>query len=489
MIEILVLLLAIIAGLSLGMLPIFLTKKLTEARSEFESSIISRIRAGEISPNHVYKDLSKPKRHSQILHYRDVVARSISISDYVQNNSENESNVKCPQFQTRSFNRHLEQGVNNFHEKSFRISSRPLEKLGTVKISIIVRGLNEGRNIKKLFGSLLMQKEQSFEVILVDSGSTDNSVQIADTFGVKIVKIDRREFTFGKALNLGCATARGDFLVIVSAHAVPMYDDWLSELLKPLSDPSVKLSYGMQRGGEENYFSECCLMESWFPDIDIIPQLGYFCNNANLAIRKRDWDNQPFDERLPGLEDLAWAKLASRDRGNIAYTSTGGVFHIHDDSTYKIMLRYYREALAFVDIEPEVTYSISDLFRYTILNIAHDAKQAIYAGRISAFPEILKFRIAQSRGTYRAFKEQYAHVSSPLFKHPVDEISDLEKLRNDYDFVEIRTPSKHKLRSESAHYQELKVEKSNVRELRRKKESVVKISTTSDRAKIHLEAA
>ncbi|MBC6405521.1 MAG: glycosyltransferase family 2 protein [Rhodospirillales bacterium] len=274
------------------------------------------------------------------------------------------------------------------------------------RASIVIRALNEGKYLGPLFEALKRQSDQSFEVILVDSGSSDRSVAIAEEHGVRIEHIRPENFTFGRSLNYGCRVARGEFLVLLSAHTLPMHEDWLAELLHPFEDERVKVSYGMQRGGKENKFSECCMMQSWFPETDIPSQTDYFCNNANCAIRRADWERRPYDESLTGLEDLAWAKEAVQEGGLVAYSAKGGIYHIHQETWDRVRKRYYREALAFQNIEPDAYFRLSDLLRYSSLNILNDLKCALSRGALRSMPEIFLFRINQARGIYRACAER-----------------------------------------------------------------------------------
>lgn len=276
------------------------------------------------------------------------------------------------------------------------------------RASIIVRALNEGKYLGPLFEALQRQKDQSFEIILVDSGSSDGSVQIGESHGVRVEHIRPEDFTFGRSLNYGCRAAKGEFLVMLSAHTLPMHDDWLGNLLAPFDDARIKVCYGKQRGGEQNKFSECCLMQSWFPEEDLEPQEDYFCNNANCAVRRTDWERRPYDESLTGLEDLAWAKEAVKEGGLVAYVASAGIYHIHEETWEKVRKRYYREALAFQDIEPEAYFGFADLLRYSVLNIASDLRTAFGQGSFRTVPEIFLFRLNQSRGTYRAYVEREA---------------------------------------------------------------------------------
>lgn len=156
------------------------------------------------------------------------------------------------------------------------------------------------------------------EIILVDSGSTDDTVSKAVYFGCRIVKVNKHEFTFGRALNVGCAAANGEILVFVSGHVYPVHETWLETLLKPFEVSSIVLSYGGQIAHTSNKFSEHRLFEQWFPDTPAAPQSSYFCNNANCAIRRTVWEHLPYDESLTGLEDLDWAKRAQSNGGQLA---------------------------------------------------------------------------------------------------------------------------------------------------------------------------
>ena len=174
--------------------------------------------------------------------------------------------------------------------------------------SIVIRALNEGEHLGKLLYGLQQQSKLPDEIILVDSGSTDNTLLIAGSYDVTIEKINKNEFTFGKSLNIGCSKAKNEILIFLSAHVYPSCNDWLLNICKPFEDESVVCSYGKQRGNKKTKYSEKQVFSSWFPDDEVDKKINYFCNNANCAIRRSEWIKTPYDENLKGLEDLDWAK-------------------------------------------------------------------------------------------------------------------------------------------------------------------------------------
>ena len=67
-------------------------------------------------------------------------------------------------------------------------------------------------------------------------------------------------------------------------------------------------TYGRQVGETQPSLAKLFLFEKYFPDQSMAPQLGFFCNNANAAINRGDWELYQFDESLPGCEDMDLAK-------------------------------------------------------------------------------------------------------------------------------------------------------------------------------------
>jgi rhamnosyltransferase len=87
--------------------------------------------------------------------------------------------------------------------------------------SVIIRSYNEERHIGRLIIGIQKQNvydSQNVEIIVVDSGSTDSTVSIARHLGAIVIEIKKEEFSFGRALNIGCNSAKGDILVLSLIH-------------------------------------------------------------------------------------------------------------------------------------------------------------------------------------------------------------------------------------------------------------------------------
>lgn len=281
-----------------------------------------------------------------------------------------------------------------------------MKKTMTGSCSIVIRAYNEAQHLGRLLEGIKEQTVKDVDVILVDSGSTDSTVAIAESYGAQIVRIPSAEFTFGRSLNYGIKAAKRERIVIASAHVYPVYPDWLETLLSPFQDEQVALTYGKQRGPQFAKFSEQQIFHQWYPDASNSKQETAFCNNANAAIRKSLWLENPYDETLTGLEDLAWAKWAKEQDHAIAYVAEAEIIHVHNETPQGVYNRYRREAMALRKIYPEAHFNFYDFLRLTITNILsdlwHAAREGVLLKNISS---IFWFRFMQFHGTRMGHRE------------------------------------------------------------------------------------
>jgi len=272
--------------------------------------------------------------------------------------------------------------------------------------SIIIRAYNEEKHIARLLDGIAQQTVHDVQVILVDSGSTDHTVQIAQRYQVDVVQIQPHNFTFGHSLNSGIQKARADLIVIASAHVYPVYPDWLEKLLQPFQDKHVALVYGKQRGCESSHFSENQIFTHWYPEQTQLNQRHPFCNNANAAIRKSLWKEHPYNENLPALEDLAWARWAFDKGYRIAYVAEAEIVHLHGESSKGIYNRYKREGMAFKQIYPQENFRLVDVFRLFFKNVKSDVDEAVKQNTLGTqLFKILDFRWNQFWGTFHGYRK------------------------------------------------------------------------------------
>jgi glycosyltransferase involved in cell wall biosynthesis len=274
-------------------------------------------------------------------------------------------------------------------------------------ISVVVRTFNEERMIGRLLSGIDAQTRKPDEIVIVDSGSTDRTLEIARRHRVEVRTIDPTEFSFGRSLNRGVEAATGEVVVMASAHVYPVYDTWLEHLTRPFEDAAVALTYGRQVGGPTTPYAESQILATWFPAESQPRQAHPFANNANAAIRRSEWKQMPYDEDLTGLEDLDWAAKALERGMGIAYVAEAPVVHLHDERFAQTRNRYRREAIAHRRIFKDPRMGRLEAARLFLANVASDY---VHAARdrqlLRHLGDIPRFRAAQFAGTYEGFAQR-----------------------------------------------------------------------------------
>lgn len=273
-------------------------------------------------------------------------------------------------------------------------------RLRSPETSIVIRAFNEERWLPEVLDAIDRQTYRDFEVILVDSGSIDRTREIVAARGGRVVRLRADDFTFGHSLNVGIQEARGAYIAILSAHAIPTGENWLERLIAPLRNPNTAMVFGGQRGHALSKFSEARDFDRVFP---AKPQLmdddHVFCNNANSAIRRDLWELHRFDEGLPGLEDAEWAKYWIPLGKEVHYDPSASIYHIHTESWPQVRNRYYREGIAgrwtAVRIIRHIPRELWKELRWTVMDFWHAARLGELKARAG---EISRYRYNKTYG-------------------------------------------------------------------------------------------
>jgi len=223
--------------------------------------------------------------------------------------------------------------------------------------SVLIKACDQILYLRDTFPALANQTLQDFEVLLLYSGRSSETPQLAEQYGARILTIPADPFSHPKSLNLGAKEARGEYLVCLSADAVPANQHWLEELVVPLiSCATVAGSYGrhtLRRGANVIDLVRIGSRYRWSPACKMDGEGHVFFSNANSAIRKELWQAHRFDEHLPGCEDYEWALWAQREGHAIAYAPKAAVRHTHGERygyrRYKERISEFRGLCARID--------------------------------------------------------------------------------------------------------------------------------------------
>lgn len=291
------------------------------------------------------------------------------------------------------------------------------------KVSIVLRSKNEEHLIGKTLDGILNQEcGVDLEILLVDSGSSDKTLEIAKRFPVKIFSIPAKSFSYGFALNYGIERSSGNIICNLSAHCVPANSFWLESLIEPILKNQADACYGRQVPFKGVNPWEEYQQQKLFPDTKVSDERTAF-SNANCAFRKSLWASQPFDEDLPRWEDYHWY-LQLQKQYTFAYCPKASVYHSHkfNLSGYRDMCRKDGQAHAQFRTRHGIALpNPKDFLGKTRLALQSMAAHTGFFMKEKYFKELLMVPVVitagylaylegarQGQGTKRFFKKQCA---------------------------------------------------------------------------------
>lgn len=221
--------------------------------------------------------------------------------------------------------------------------------------SVIIITKNQKRLLKKSLPILLNQSlKQKYEIIVVDSGSSDGTQKYVSSLPITLIEIGHKSFNYAHAFNIGASRAQGKYLIRISGDCMPIEKDCLKELLDPFKDRKVGATYGKYiTTGKSGYKHPSFWPEERFPSeltrYTIKPTFFMGIVNTNkkkeyifslagglCAIRRKLWEKRPFNHRLPEAEDAEYAWFLHLVGYDIVYTPYAKAVHEHKIVTSKI---------------------------------------------------------------------------------------------------------------------------------------------------------
>jgi len=211
--------------------------------------------------------------------------------------------------------------------------------------SVIVRAMNKAETIERSLSALRSQTVP-VEIIVVDSGSTDGTAEIARRLCDRLIEIRPEEFTYGYALNRGAAAATAPIHFALSAHCHPQREDWVERSLSHYERPDVAGTSAAQ--GSEVVYQDLALLEA-------DPFWGLSSHASSW--RGSLWQRFPFDETLESAEDREWSWRVLKEGWVIAMDPQLGVGTPHRVAEglrhwYRITRRDVRAIATFMPLPP-----------------------------------------------------------------------------------------------------------------------------------------
>lgn len=211
------------------------------------------------------------------------------------------------------------------------------------QISVIIPTLNGGALFRELIESIHRQTVAVAEVIVVDSGSTDGTCDVAREYGAILFSIEQKDFDHGATRTFAAREASGELLLFFTQDAVPAGQNLIENLIAPLlAQSEIAISYGRQLPAATASLAAAALRNFNYPEYDRVRQFSdreryglktAFVSNSCACYRKSSLARVGyFPENLLFGEDTCVAGKLLIDGFRIAYVAGPGVFHSHNYS-------------------------------------------------------------------------------------------------------------------------------------------------------------
>lgn len=212
-------------------------------------------------------------------------------------------------------------------------------KIKHIPISVLVCAKNEEENLKKLIPLLINQNYPSFEIVIIDDASSDDTRFLVEDFqkqyaNIKLVKVDNNETFWGNkkfALTLGIKAATKDYLVLTDADCFPNSENWIAEMSSHFTlHKTIVLGYGAYEK-EPGFLNKLIRFETLLTATQYFSwaKLGkpYMGVGRNLAYKKDEFfKNNGFINHMKirsGDDDLFINEAAKSENTTIAWNADG----------------------------------------------------------------------------------------------------------------------------------------------------------------------
>ncbi len=239
-----------------------------------------------------------------------------------------------------------------------------------MKVSIVIPTLNAGPEFEETLEKICAQEgDFECELLVIDSGSTDGTDELARRYGATVHRISKQEFNHGATRNLGISLTQGEYVALTVQDAVPLDERWLATMVENLErDERVAVVYSRHvprpdasvltravvnnlaaTSGLERREQEMGSPERYGRLLPAKKRRLVAFDNVSSCLRRSVWDDFPF-EKANFAEDLRWGKEAVERGYKIVYEPRSVVIHSHERGALFDLKRHYVDQIALLEI-------------------------------------------------------------------------------------------------------------------------------------------
>jgi len=259
--------------------------------------------------------------------------------------------------------------------------------------------------LKRIFAQAF---DGEYEVLVIDSGSSDDTVKIAEEFPAKLTIIKPGEFHHGRTRNLGAALSTGGSLVYITQDALPTDNQWLQRLVLALKEPDAAMVVGRQIPWQDTKPPEKFFYVRNFPAEPIVVKSsssGYhldniFISNVNSAIKRDVWQQFRFSDTIITAEDKEFSNRILAAGWTVLYEPAASVYHAHDLSLRAAFRRYTEFGVALREGAGGLPKPGRSLMRRTLDYFRAELRYHRAAGYLKWLPYSMLYEASKHSGMW-----------------------------------------------------------------------------------------
>ncbi len=294
-----------------------------------------------------------------------------------------------------------------------------------MKASVVIPTKNGGLLFARVLDSLLAQKTPwDYEILVVDSGSSDDTVKHCEERNINVISISPSEFGHGRTRNFGISQTSGEFVALLTQDALPANDGWLVNLVSAVEQaPDVAGAFGRHLPYSETdpytardikmhfdgFLNWPAVVRKSDNDERYQAEVGYrqvlhFFSDNNACLRRSVWEEHPYPD-VDFAEDQIWAKIVIEAGYGKAYADNAAVYHSHSYSVIDAGRRAFDESMALYKLFgyrlcPTLAYLFAQAIRSSAADIKYSMRQRNWDGQIFYMARAPFYNLVRMSGFY-----------------------------------------------------------------------------------------
>ena len=274
--------------------------------------------------------------------------------------------------------------------------------------TIILRSYNEGWALKETLPALRAQDYKNWELIVIDSGSTDGSAELIRAFNPRHFKqIQPHEYNPSRVMNWGMQMAQSNFCIFLNADATPQGERWLRPLVTALQNSKTAAVFSRQIPRPDCQAVYACDYDRCFGAQRESVNWDHFFSMVSSGLRKDIWCKRGFLEKLQYAEDDEYTRWAKGQGYDVVYVPESVVMHSHNYTPAQAYKRSFGDARALAASwkeDPNYFNAWRTLGLGWLSDFRHDVAFCARHGRWTELPHAAQIRWHQRRGKLDGFR-------------------------------------------------------------------------------------